>query len=84
MSADSVIDRLDPVSDIIGITQDGKIYSGYDEHMEAAWNEIPEWRTWDNDAVDEWKRETQLSPEDRRALAEEMIRRWAAYRDAIR
>jgi hypothetical protein len=76
----SILYGINATRGVIGICPKLRVYSGYEQVEIPADNSPPDWMG-DGNLAD-WQDE-QYSPEERRALAEEMIRRWTAYRDAI-
>ncbi len=71
---------IDATRGVIGICPKLRAYSGYERVEVSADNSPPDWM--DEGSLADFLDE-QYSPEERCALADEMIRRWTAYRDAV-
>lgn len=77
VDVDALVSRLRPSQGIIGIDPGLHVYEGYDGSIRGANNGIGEWE------LDSLHDDEILTPGEKRTLANEMIRRWSAYRDAI-
>lgn len=79
---EEILNDLNPFDGVIGISPELRVFCGYDEGAAELWNTPPEWMVAHHENLQDWG-ESQAPPEIRRAIAEEMIRRWTAYRDEI-
>jgi len=71
--------KLGPNQGIIGINEELGVYEGYDGCLECAFLQSP---CDDEDWVASWKR-SELTFNEKRILADEMILRWLKYRTQI-